>query len=57
MPAMSTEVLRYGPSQSHQTLDTAHIIEAGGNTKSNRLFPAQPAAKYHVWNTLQHRTL
>ncbi len=41
----------------HQPLDTTHIIESGGNTKSNQLFPAQLAAKSHVWNTLQYGTL
>jgi hypothetical protein len=39
-----------------ETLDTAHIIDTGGNTKSNNQFPAQPAAKSHVWKNLQHRT-
>ena len=42
---------------THQPLDTPHIIDTGGNTKSNHHFPAQTAAKSHVWKNLQQRTL
>jgi hypothetical protein len=39
--------------RSLKSIDTAHIIEAGGNTTSSNVFPAVNAAKSYVWKTLQ----
>jgi hypothetical protein len=41
------------PQTVRESLDTARIIKAGGNTTSYDFQPAEKAAKSHAWNTLQ----
>ena len=53
LTAMTVFIPAPDTSQGHQTLDTAHIIEAGGNTTIKTFLPAFVAAKLPVWKTLQ----